>query len=428
MNMSKSAKYPVNRISEIILFCLLLNLILVSFAYGKRYKGAEYRTKEAFVYGRFEAHYKPANREGVISSFFTYHEFTDSTGWNEIDFEFIGRYDNNLQFNVITRSYHIRNHYISFNPYLDFHTYAFEWTPDYVAWFIDGEEVYRQEGIHDTILVHPQKIMMNIWNPVWTGWVGYWDDAYLPAHAQYDWISYHSYTPGTGSSGTDNNFTPQWKDELDSFDDSRWEMATHTFAGNQCDFIPENVIFEDGIMTLALTGEDNIGAADVSPPVYMWARKNYDKSVTVMFSEELDETSAENTANYIMPGVTITEAVLSEDKTYVTLLTEGYDLSADHSLIVMNVTGFFIVDNANAASTLYVSIDNGDYNAIQDAIDAAIEGDTVFVYSGYYYENIFINKSIDLTGEDELNTTIDGVNSDVIWACNGFFSQCDYFT
>ena len=84
-----------------ILISLLFNLIILSCAYGKIYKGAEYRTKEAFTYGRFEAHYKPANREGVVSSFFTYHEITDSTSWNEIDIEVIGRYQNNIQFNVI---------------------------------------------------------------------------------------------------------------------------------------------------------------------------------------------------------------------------------------------------------------------------------------------------------------------------------------
>ena len=335
---------------EKIFFYLIINLILAGSVQSKNYKGAEYRTKEAFLYGRFEARFQPAYREGVVSSFFTYHEITDSTRWNEIDIEFIGRYANNLQFNVITNSYHIRNNYVSFDPYADFHTYGFEWTPEYVAWFIDGEEVYRQTGIHDSILVYPQKIMMNIWNPVFTGWVGYWNDAYLPAYSKYDWISYSSYTPGTGSSGTDNNFSLQWKDELDSYDAGRWDMASHTFAGNQCDFIPENIIFENGIMTLALTSANNTGGVDNSPPQVLWIRENYDKSVTVMFSEEMDQVSAETTANYILPGVTITQAVLSQDKKSVTLLTDGYDLSVDYNLIVMGVK-----DDAVNPNTLTLS-------------------------------------------------------------------------
>jgi len=51
----------------------------------------------------------------------------------------------------------------------------------------------------------------------------------------------------------------------------------------------------------------------------------------------------------------------------------------------------------------------GNYTKIQDAIDNASKGDTVFVYddSSPYYENIKINKKIDLIGEDKISTTID---------------------
>jgi parallel beta-helix repeat protein len=49
---------------------------------------------------------------------------------------------------------------------------------------------------------------------------------------------------------------------------------------------------------------------------------------------------------------------------------------------------------------------NGAFNKIQDAIDAASNGDTVYVYSGYYKETLDINKSIILRGEDKSNTTI----------------------
>ena len=45
------------------------------------------------------------------------------------------------------------------------------------------------------------------------------------------------------------------------------------------------------------------------------------------------------------------------------------------------------------------------YQHIQDAIDNASNGDTIFVYSGVYYGDILINKSITLIGEDR-NTTI----------------------
>jgi parallel beta-helix repeat protein len=58
---------------------------------------------------------------------------------------------------------------------------------------------------------------------------------------------------------------------------------------------------------------------------------------------------------------------------------------------------------------LYVGGDGpGNYSKIQDAIDNANDGDTVFVYSGTYHEYIVIDKSIQFVGEDRNTTIIDG--------------------
>jgi parallel beta-helix repeat protein len=51
---------------------------------------------------------------------------------------------------------------------------------------------------------------------------------------------------------------------------------------------------------------------------------------------------------------------------------------------------------------------DGNYSNIKDAINAADDRDTVYVTSGTYYENIVIDKSIDLIGNDKENTIIDG--------------------
>ncbi len=56
----------------------------------------------------------------------------------------------------------------------------------------------------------------------------------------------------------------------------------------------------------------------------------------------------------------------------------------------------------------------GAYTSIQNAIDNATDGDTVFVYSGTYYENVVVNKTINLTGEDRDSTIIDGDYIDVV--------------
>jgi parallel beta-helix repeat protein len=59
------------------------------------------------------------------------------------------------------------------------------------------------------------------------------------------------------------------------------------------------------------------------------------------------------------------------------------------------------------AATLTVSSSGGaDYTSIQEAVDAAEPGDTVFVGAGWYEEYVMINKSIQLIGEDVLNTVL----------------------
>ena len=79
-----------------------------------------------------------------------------------------------------------------------------------------------------------------------------------------------------------------------------------------------------------------------------------------------------------------------------------------------SIGGTFIgIHYSKDNNILYVGGDgSGNYSTIKDAIDAASDGDTVFVYnySSPYYENIIIDKSINLTGEDRYTTVIDGGN------------------
>ena len=66
-----------------------------------------------------------------------------------------------------------------------------------------------------------------------------------------------------------------------------------------------------------------------------------------------------------------------------------------------------------SGNTLYVGGDgSGNYTRIQDAVDNASFGDTVFVYSGTYNENIIVDKTIFLIGEEKENTIIDGNKTD----------------
>ena len=318
---------------------LLFILFFTQTQFANIFKGAEYRTKLSYTYGRFEVRMKSSYREGMLSSFFTYYDGGGGIeNWNEIDIEIMGRYFDNVQFNAITpnQTNHVAHKPMLTSPHLDYHKYAFEWTPEYVAWFIDDVEVLRQTGEHIQTLILPQKIMMNIWNPLFENWAGTFNPDALPAFAYYDWVSYYAYTPGSGNYGTGNNFTHDWTDNFDYWDTTRWDKATHTFNGNGCDFIQENAVFQDGKLILCLTNNTNLGYIDLQAPTLIWARASTGK-VLVMFSEELDKATAETVANYVIQDVTINSATLQTDLKSVELSVSDLVIPSTKTLVVWSM-------------------------------------------------------------------------------------------
>ena len=300
-------------------------------------RGAELRTLEPVLYGKFEARYKPAQGEGIVSSFFVYNDDYPNTPWVEIDVELLGRFPQVVDMNTMTPGSHLRTHYVPFNTHLDFYVYGFEWTPDYVAWFINGQEVYRQTEEHVTDLNHPAKIMMNIWNPIHEDWVGVWDERVLPRFAYYDWVSYASYTPGSGNAGTNNDFTHQWQDEFVEFDTTRWEKSDdHTWNGNQSTLIKENSVIEDGHLVLCLTDDEHIGYQDQTIPYVLWARSRGD-SITVRFSEELDPVSSQNENNFVITDAMVLSATLKPDQRTVGLMASGMEMDNSYDLTVLGI-------------------------------------------------------------------------------------------
>jgi parallel beta-helix repeat protein len=63
-----------------------------------------------------------------------------------------------------------------------------------------------------------------------------------------------------------------------------------------------------------------------------------------------------------------------------------------------------------AEPTTWIVDDDGpaDFRTIQEAINAASDGDIIFVRNGTYYENLAVNKTVSLIGEDTTTTILDG--------------------
>lgn len=80
------------------------------------------------------------------------------------------------------------------------------------------------------------------------------------------------------------------------------------------------------------------------------------------------------------------------------------------------------------AKTITVDDDGGqNYKKIQDAIDNATHGNTIRVFEGIYYENLILNKTIDLIGNGSANTTIDaGGSGNVVEISDTWVSITDF--
>lgn len=86
-------------------------------------------------------------------------------------------------------------------------------------------------------------------------------------------------------------------------------------------------------------------------------------------------------------------------------------------LLIVNVVFSGVIvqysSGEESARTLYVGSTQA-YKTVQKAIDVAQDGDTIYVSTGVYSENLLIEKSIALIGENATMTIIQGVSLDPV--------------
>jgi len=79
-------------------------------------------------------------------------------------------------------------------------------------------------------------------------------------------------------------------------------------------------------------------------------------------------------------------------------------------LLIGMMTLAFNIQPVKAEPGTWTVDDDGpaDFHTIQEALNAASPGDTIYVHNGTYYENVVVNKTVTLVGENKDATIIEG--------------------
>lgn len=111
-------------------------------------------TWETYKYGKYVTRIKGNDKKGTCTSFFTFWKGTDHEpwsyeGWSEIDIELVpsdkhGTYSTNIIWNSMKQDQW--GYGDQYDPKDEWHNYEFHWTPDYISWYYDGEEIRRVTG------------------------------------------------------------------------------------------------------------------------------------------------------------------------------------------------------------------------------------------------------------------------------------------
>jgi endo-1,3-1,4-beta-glycanase ExoK len=220
---------------------------------------AELYTTQVYRYGRFEARIRFAAGDGVISSFFLWKPDSQLPGvyWNELDFEKLGA-DCHLQTNPLYGLPvvdHSQREELSADLCGEYHTYAFEWTPSYIAYLVDGVEVRRDTGEAALAFEANAPLGMEIHFNVWPGdatFGGNFDPAILPVDQAISWVQYSSYADG--------NFTLAWREDFTGgVLPSGWAVGNWPSPKMRSTHAAANVGFVDGFAVLSLTADDATG-------------------------------------------------------------------------------------------------------------------------------------------------------------------------
>lgn len=165
---------------------------------GKKFASGEYSTQDTYGYGRIEVRLKVASGTGLVTSLFTYFDADPSDAVeanDEIDIEILGKDTTKLETNYYTDGGggHSTVIDLGFDSSLDFHDYAFEWSPTSIKWYVDGKLIHTEDGSRGKLPSKPGQIMVNMWSADGDAakyWAGKFVYPGVPVRAFYDWIKF----------------------------------------------------------------------------------------------------------------------------------------------------------------------------------------------------------------------------------------------
>jgi endo-1,3-1,4-beta-glycanase ExoK len=242
---------------------LALAAILVPASASGMASAELYRT-QAYTYGRFDARIQFAPGDGVVSAFFLWKDGSDAANayWNELDYEKIGA-DCHMQLNNIygnPKTQHQKTPSLS-SMCTAYHDYRFEWTPTYIAWVVDGNEIRRDTGADATAYAQNASAGMTIHFNIWPGnssFGGNINNTTLPVHQYISWVQYSSYDNG--------NFNVEWREDFQTSGiPSGWAVGNWSSPFSLSTHNPQNVSFVNDIAVLSLTADNATGNPGTPP-------------------------------------------------------------------------------------------------------------------------------------------------------------------
>lgn len=151
---------------------------------------AEVQVVQDTGYGLYEVVMRPAQGSGLISSFFTYTGPYYGDPHDEIDIEFIGKNRDEVEFNTFRngRASGGKRHELGYSAADEFHLYAFDWRPESVKFYVDGQLVHE---VSDPKMLPSRagRLMINLWTGTLESWHG--EAKFQPGEtASYKCLSY----------------------------------------------------------------------------------------------------------------------------------------------------------------------------------------------------------------------------------------------